>query len=63
MSLCTRCGATFTCGQADPSASGACWCAALPPAVPVPLPGGTATGCWCPDCLRAHIASLPLPAK
>ncbi|OYO31630.1 cysteine-rich CWC family protein [Janthinobacterium sp. PC23-8] len=61
MSLCTRCGAAFSCGQVDQGASGPCWCAALPLAVPVPLPGGGATGCWCPDCLRAQIASLPAP--
>jgi len=58
MSQCTRCGASFTCGQLDPEAGGACWCMAFPPAVPVP---GTATGCWCPACLQAHIAGLAMP--
>ncbi|MEG2031581.1 MAG: cysteine-rich CWC family protein [Janthinobacterium sp.] len=61
MSLCTLCGATFQCGQLDPAAGQPCWCAALPPAVPVP--GGTAIGCWCPACLQAHIALLERPAK
>ncbi|WP_308923291.1 cysteine-rich CWC family protein [Janthinobacterium sp. J1-1] len=61
MSLCTLCGAPFSCGQVDPAASGPCWCAALPAAVP--LPGNSATGCWCPACLRAHIAGLPLSSS
>jgi hypothetical protein len=57
MSLCTRCGAIFGCAMADGS-DGPCWCTALPPMVPVPLPGAPAVdaGCWCPACLRAHIA-------
>jgi hypothetical protein len=37
-----------------------CWCTTLPPLVPVPVPepSGTepAPGCWCPACLRQHIA-------
>jgi hypothetical protein len=42
-----------------------CWCTTLPPVVPVPAPGtrdaaqGNAPGCWCPACLRQHIAQLP----
>ncbi|WP_312435137.1 cysteine-rich CWC family protein [Janthinobacterium sp.] len=62
MSQCTLCGADFTCGQLDSEAGAACWCMALPPAVPVP---GTvtaiATGCWCPACLQVHIAGLAVP--
>ncbi|WP_076564815.1 cysteine-rich CWC family protein [Janthinobacterium sp. TND4EL3] len=61
MSQCTRCGATFQCGQTDPQASGPCWCAALPPAVSVPV--SSAIGCWCPACLQAHIAALNSPEK
>jgi hypothetical protein len=53
MSLCTRCGATFGCAMAD-GGEGPCWCTELPPVVPVP---GVEAGCWCPACLRAHIAA------
>ncbi|MBE3026626.1 hypothetical protein GQ37_014920 [Janthinobacterium sp. BJB1] len=60
MSQCTRCGATFQCGQTDLQAAGPCWCTALPPAMPVP---GSAIGCWCPACLQVHIASLAHPIK
>lgn len=73
MSTCERCGATFHCAMADPEAGGTagkaggtpCWCTLLPPAVPVPRQGGDAAaatqggaGCWCPDCLKAQIATL-----
>jgi hypothetical protein len=66
MSTCQRCGATFHCAMADAGPDGQadtqpCWCTALPPAVPVPAQDATApvaVGCWCPACLRAHIASL-----
>ncbi|MBB3223920.1 cysteine-rich CWC family protein [Pseudoduganella umbonata] len=56
-------------GQAGGDAA-PCWCTLLPPAVPVPRQSGlkaevnekqAATppvGCWCPDCLKAHIAAL-----
>ncbi|QGZ40477.1 cysteine-rich CWC family protein [Pseudoduganella flava] len=66
MSTCTRCGATFHCALGDgngaPDAE-PCWCTALPPAVPVPVPGADevqaeAVGCWCPACLRRHIDEL-----
>jgi hypothetical protein len=38
--------------------AGPCWCTTLPPVVPVPLPSGAqdGKGCWCPVCLRQHIA-------
>ncbi|MGG7605341.1 cysteine-rich CWC family protein [Massilia sp. BKSP1R2A-1] len=49
--MCIRCGAEFGCAMRDRT-SEPCWCAALPPAVPVPL---EKVGCWCPTCLRAHI--------
>ncbi|MGJ7915125.1 cysteine-rich CWC family protein [Massilia sp. LXY-6] len=58
MSTCTRCGAGFGCAMVDGSDS-PCWCTALPPVVPVPVPSGAgqpAPGCWCPACLRQHIA-------
>lgn len=53
MSICLRCGMSFSCamlGEMD----GPCWCVALPAAVPVP--GADAT-CWCPGCLKLHIAA------
>jgi hypothetical protein len=72
MSTCERCGATFHCAMTDGNAGKAapCWCTLLPPAVPVPRPeearagsdaeraAAAAVGCWCPDCLKAHIAAL-----
>jgi hypothetical protein len=57
-SICSRCGAGFGCAMQDGSA-GPCWCTTLPPVVPGPLPSGAqdgAPGCWCPVCLRQHIA-------
>jgi hypothetical protein len=33
--------------------TGPCWCTELPPVVPLP---GVDASCWCPACLRAHIA-------
>jgi hypothetical protein len=41
------------------AADGPCWCTALPPVVPVP---GIDAGCWCPACLRTHIAETARPA-
>ncbi|HEX8603499.1 MAG TPA: cysteine-rich CWC family protein [Pseudoduganella sp.] len=72
MSTCERCGATFHCAMADPEAGSTagkgdgapCWCTLLPPAVPVPrqdtatAAATRAVGCWCPACLKAHIAGL-----
>jgi hypothetical protein len=61
MSICTRCGAEFGCAMADGGA-GPCWCTTLPPLVPVPGAAAQAhtqdstPGCWCPACLRQHIA-------
>ena len=61
MSVCSRCGATFTCAMADGDGSQPCWCASLPLVMPVPSPGVSAPAsdpsCWCPDCLRRHIAA------
>ncbi|MGW8389718.1 cysteine-rich CWC family protein [Pseudoduganella sp. HUAS MS19] len=68
MSTCERCGAEFHCAMADAPPGGKptgapgetpCWCTFLPPAIPVP--GAEAVGCWCPACLRTHIASLETP--
>ncbi len=72
MSICTRCGASFDCAMVDAGADGKlptepCWCTYFPPAVPVPAPAPAgaavaaaaataAAGCWCPACLKAHIA-------
>jgi len=49
-----------------------CWCTFEAPAVPVPRTGAAtpadaeaadaAVGCWCPSCLRAHIAGLQAAA-
>jgi hypothetical protein len=73
MSTCERCGATFHCAMVDGKTRGEaggdeapCWCTLLPPAVPVPRQADVkeeqaatpAVGCWCPDCLKAHIAAL-----
>lgn len=56
MSLCARCGATFSCAMADPSDGQPCWCTALPPVVPVPTPGADPNAsCLCPACLRQLI--------
>ncbi len=58
MSICTRCGAAFGCAMVEGS-SEPCWCTTLPAVVPVPGPAGgqgAAPGCWCPACLRQHIA-------
>ncbi|HEX8613274.1 MAG TPA: cysteine-rich CWC family protein [Telluria sp.] len=55
MSTCSRCGAQFGCAMADGTA-GPCWCTELPPVVAVPAEDGAAA-CWCPACLKAHIAA------
>src|SRR5712691_4028418 len=47
---CSRCAAEFVCG-AD-SETWRCWCAELPPIMPV-----TNEGCLCPKCLRKEITS------
>jgi len=48
---CLRCGVSFVCG-ADQE-TGHCWCAELPPIMPV-----TDEGCFCSNCLRQAIAAL-----
>lgn len=65
MSECARCGKSFQCGMvdADPPTSRSspssppCWCTTLPP-LPAGMLGRDAPGCYCPDCLRALVASL-----
>lgn len=43
---CARCGAGFGCGAKESR----CWCADLPPVMPV-----KDAGCLCPDCLKKAI--------
>nr|WP_199068105.1 cysteine-rich CWC family protein [Chromobacterium sp. ASV5] len=45
---CPSCGAAFVCGEGG--AAGACWCADLPPLLPVV---GATGDCLCPACLQA----------
>ncbi|MEV4780357.1 cysteine-rich CWC family protein [Burkholderia sp. LMU1-1-1.1] len=57
MSTCSRCGAEFSCAMvdADPAAAAQpCWCTYLPASLPVPSAPGAS--CWCPACLKQHIA-------
>jgi hypothetical protein len=37
-----------------------CWCTYLPASLPVPSAPGAS--CWCPACLKQHIADNPQPA-
>jgi hypothetical protein len=53
MSQCSRCGATFGCAMAD-ALPGPCWCTTMPPVVALP---GLDASCWCPACLKLHIAA------
>ncbi|MCE1172559.1 hypothetical protein [Zoogloea sp.] len=34
-----------------------CWCASLPPALPLPEVAGAGGGCYCPACLEARISA------
>lgn len=43
-----RCGAVFGCGGAEGKTS--CWCADIPPVMPV-----SDEGCLCPRCLKAEV--------
>jgi len=47
---CPRCASEFVCGP--DSETGRCWCAELPPIMPM-----TDEGCLCPKCLRKEIAA------
>lgn len=51
MERCVRCGTEFGCGAAEGRER--CWCADLPPVMPV-----TDEGCLCPDCLKKEISGL-----
>lgn len=63
MSTCPACGAVLTCGMVDANASNPCWCTtlpSLPAAAQAALNRGQASSdirCFCPDCLRKHIAA------
>jgi len=48
---CPGCRSKFYCGSG--TAKEHCWCADLPPLMPVPAPE---EGCWCPVCLDREIA-------
>jgi len=52
---CAQCGAAMTCKP-----EGGCWCAELPPVVPMPP---DAEGCLCRNCLLAKIEALQNSAK
>ncbi|MES2535321.1 MAG: cysteine-rich CWC family protein [Pseudomonadota bacterium] len=62
MSVCSRCGAVFSCGMVDGVASDPCWCTALPalPAAALAESPNSPEGfsCFCPDCLRVKITDL-----
>ncbi len=61
MSACSRCGAQFGCAMAD-GLDAPCWCLAMPLVVAVPASDGGAA-CWCPACLKAHIAAQDQATK
>lgn len=53
---CAQCGAPFRCGMEAGDAE--CWCASLPPLLPVPAAAtadSAAAGCLCPACLQARL--------
>jgi len=58
---CERCGREFGCSR---DAIDACWCAAEPYRLPMPLPPevGRFVGCLCPSCLGT-VAKLPRRAE
>jgi len=56
--VCPQCGARFRCGMEGGDKE--CWCASLPPLLPVPVPAtGSAdspgASCLCPECLKAKL--------
>ena len=56
MSLCSQCGAGFSCGMVDMEDGMRCWCTALPTASREQVlrdAGGQAKSCMCADCLTA----------
>ncbi|MDZ4255015.1 MAG: cysteine-rich CWC family protein [Sulfuritalea sp.] len=56
-SVCAQCGAQFRCGMEAGDAQ--CWCASLPPLLPLPAPveGAAPATCLCPACLRQKLAA------
>ena len=48
--ICNRCGADFGCANLGDGSR--CWCAELPPVMPLRTEGD----CLCPDCLKSEIA-------
>lgn len=56
MSLCSQCGAGFSCGMVDTRDGIPCWCSALPTAASKQVVRdavGQAKSCMCADCLTA----------
>jgi len=49
--FCSQCNYPMTCTPGHD-----CWCAGLPPALPVPDQG--TSGCLCPNCLTSKLESL-----
>jgi Cysteine-rich CWC len=49
---CPACGGPVECGMTN--GDEACWCLALPPALPMP-PEGSESRCYCPKCLQRLI--------
>jgi hypothetical protein len=58
MSICTECGAAFSCGMADAGADQPCWCSSMPKLPAEALAASDAATCRCPACLKAWIAEL-----
>ena len=54
--VCPHCGARFRCGMEGGDKE--CWCASLPPLLPVPATGSAdspGASCLCPECLKAKL--------
>lgn len=57
-SVCPQCGTGFRCGMEGGDVD--CWCAALPPLLPVPAKpgfGAALPACLCPECLSARLGA------
>ncbi|WP_409574982.1 cysteine-rich CWC family protein [Sulfuritalea sp.] len=56
--VCAQCGAPFRCDMEAGDAE--CWCARLPPLLPLPAPADPAAPatCLCPACLRQRLSSI-----
>jgi hypothetical protein len=52
---CPQCGAQFRCGMENGDTE--CWCASLPPLLPLPAQSGPAAPgtCLCPVCLKERL--------